>query len=199
MPEQGQGKSNRYTRIHKDTFGTTASLLTGGAQWTLRLVRGTKIAMPHIAKTDVFTYQCQLNHDKELGQSIDGFHIHLKPIGAVTAGQVISLDFAWWWGTGGDVFPNTLPNTGNTQIVLADGDQFKTLIKDIINSNHAVNPRVTPDTINAPAGESYSSEFFIEVTRRNDGTDTYAGEFALTFGDVHYPSDREGSFNEYND
>lgn len=189
----------RFEISHRDTFGTTASLLTGGAVWTYRLVRGTKIAMPHIAKTDVFTYQAQFNHDKELSAPFDGFHIHIKPIGAVTAGQVISLDFAWWWGTSGNVFPNTLPNTGNTQIILATGDQYKVLIKDIINGNHAVNPRLVPDTITPPTGEGYSSEFFIEVTRRNDGTDTYVGEFALTFGDCHYPSERRGSFNEYND
>lgn len=197
--EQGQGRSNRYTRIHKDTFGITASLLSGGAQWTYRLVRGTKIAMPHIAKNDVFTYQAQLNHDKELGQAIDGFHIHIKPIGVVTNGQVISLDFAWGWFTQEDIFPNTLPNTGNTQIILTTNDQYKTLIKDIINGNQAVNPRITPDIIIPPTNEGYSSEFFIQVTRRNDATDTYPGEFALTFGDVHYPSDREGSFNEYID
>lgn len=66
-------------------------------------------------------------------------------------------------------------------------------------NNRQLSLKKTPNTIIPPTNEGYSSEFYIEVTRRNDGTDTYPGEFALTFGDCHYPSDRNGSVNEFND
>lgn len=172
---------------HRDSFGTLATALTGGSQWTLRLLRGTKIAKPHIAKGDVFTYTCQYNHDKTLQQNADDIHIHYMPIGTVTAGQVISLDYAWGWFTTGEVLPNTLPNTGNITITLAAGDQYKFLIKQLdIN--------LTPPTV-----EGYSSELFVEVTRLNTAADTYPGEFALIDQDSHYPTAKIGSYNVTND
>jgi hypothetical protein len=70
---------------------------------------------------------------------------------------------------------------------MADGDQYKYLVKDIVKN------------LTYPPGEDYSSEFFIQSTRRNDAQDTYPGEFALLDGDVHYLADRVGSYNEYND
>jgi len=172
---------------HRDSFGQLQSVLTSGSQWTLRLLRSTKVAVPHIAKTDIFTYKCQLNHDKKLSTNLDGFHIHLIPVGAVTAGQIIALDFAWGWLTTGGIYPDTLPNTGTATIELADGDQYKYLIKNIVAN------------MLFPEGEGYSSEFIIQCTRRNDAQDTYAGEFALLDGDVHYLSNRIGSYNEFND
>lgn len=174
-------------KYHKDSFGLLQSVLTGGSVWAPKLLRNTKIAVPHIAKTDVFTYKAQLNHDKRLSTNLDGFHIHFLPIGSVTAGQVIAIDYAWGWLTDGDVYPDTLPNTGTALIPLATGDQYKYLIKNIV-ANLAY-----------PTGEDYSSEFFIECTRRNDAQDTYAGEFALLDGDLHYLTDQLGSYNEYAD
>ena len=173
--------------FHKDSFGNPQTLLAGGGQWTPRLLRSTKMAVPHIAKAHVFTYIAQLNHDKVLNTNLDGFHIHLLPIGAVTAGQIIAIDYAWGWLTDGDVFPDTLPNTGTAQIVLATGDQYKYLIKNIVAD------------LAYPTGEDYSSELFIECTRRNDGQDTYAGEFALLDGDCHYLINHLGSYNEATD
>jgi len=67
--------------FHKDSFGTLQSVLVGGGTWTPKLYRGTKLVLPHVAKADVFTYMCQLNHDKKLGEGLDGFHIHFKPVG----------------------------------------------------------------------------------------------------------------------
>jgi len=109
------------------------------------------------------------------------------PIGAVSAGQVIAIDYACGWLTGGDTFPNTLPITGTATITLAAGDQYKYIIRNIVQN------------LAFPTGENYSSEFFIQCTRRNDGQDTYAGEFALLDGDVHYLTNHLGSYNEYND
>jgi hypothetical protein len=172
---------------HKDSFGRLQSVLTGGSTWTLRLIRNTKVAVPHIAKNDVFTYIAQLNHDKKLDTNLDGFHIHFLPIGTVTAGQVIAIDYKWVWLTSGDVFPDTLPNSGTATIYLATGEQYKYLIKNIVAN------------LTYPTGEDYSSELFIECTRRNDGQDTYPGEFALLDGDVHYKTNHLGSYNEFND
>lgn len=172
---------------HKDTFGTLQSVLNGASTWTLRLLRNTKIAMPHVAKGDVFTYKAQFNHDKKLATNADDFHIHFIPVGTVTAGQVISLDFAWGWVITNGTFPDTLPNTGNKLITLATGDQYKLKIESIVSN------------LQVPTGEGYSSELFIEVTRRNDGTDTYAGEFALIDGDSHYQTNHLGSYNTVND
>jgi hypothetical protein len=90
--------------------------------------------------------------------------------------------------TNGDIFPETLPNTGTALITLQAGQQFAYLIKQIVTTN------LVP-----PTGEGYSSEFFIECTRRNDAQDTYAGEFALLDGDVHYKSARFGSKYELSD
>lgn len=172
---------------HKDSFGKLQTALTGGGKWTMRLLRNTKMAFPHIAKSDVFTYTAQFNHDKNTGENADGFHIHFIPIGAVTGGEVIAIDYAWGWLTGNDTFPDTLPNTGTATITLEAGQQYKYLIKDIVKD------------LDYPENEAYSSEFFIECTRRSDGQDTYSGEFALLDGDAHYPSGRIGSYNEYTD
>lgn len=105
------------------------------------------------------------------------------PIGAVTAGQVIAYTYAWGWITTGEIFPDTLPNTGSGTIVLATGDQYKLMIEQI-----AAN-------LTYPTGEGYSSELFVEVTRLNTAADTYAGEFALIDQDSHYPTAKGGSYN----
>jgi hypothetical protein len=172
---------------HRDSFGLLQSVLVGGSTWTPRLVRNTKIALPHIAKNDVFTYKCQFNHDKDLGENADDFHIHIIPIGAVTAGQVIAIDCSWTWLTNGDEFPDTLPNAFTATITLEEGMQYKYLIKGIISN------------LTFPVGEGYSSELFVQCQRRNDGQDTYPGEFALVDGDSHYPSNKVGSYNVFND
>lgn len=184
---------------HRDSFGQLQSVLTGGSTWTLRLLRNTKVAVPHIAKNDVFTYKCQLNHDKLLGSVLDGFHVHFIPIGAVTAGQIIAIDYKWVWITNNDTYPDTLPNTGTMYYTLAADDQYKYLIKNIVSTSQVIPPLTDVSTINPPTGEGYSSEFIIECTRRNDAADTYAGEFALLDGDVHYQTNRIGSYNEFND
>jgi len=184
---------------HRDSFGTLQSVLTGAGTWTLRLFRNTKIALPHIAKNDVFTYITQINHDKILNAPLDGFHIHFKPVGEVTAGQVIAIDYAWGWFTEGDIVPDTLPNTGTAYITLAGTDRYKTKIKNLVSTTEIIPPLAVVSAMNAPAGEDYSSEFWIACTRRNDAADTYPGEFALTFADAHYPSDKIGSYNEVND
>ena len=172
---------------HKDSFGFLTSVLVGGSTWTDRLLRGTKMAAPHIAKNDVFCYKAQINHDKILNENLDGFHVHIIPIGAVTGNVTAFFDYAYSWLTNGDTFPNTLAVTGTCQIDLVAGDQYKYLIKPLITY------------IAPPANEGYSSEIFLQFTRRNDGTDTYAGEFALIDGDVHYTANKVGSVSEFND
>ena len=174
-------------KFHKDSFGVLQSVLTGGSVWTLRLLRNTKLAVPHIAKADVFTYKAQINHDKALATNLDGFHIHFIPVGAVTAGQVIAIDYRWGWITGGNYFPDVLPNTGTVLITLADGEQYKYKIEHVVQD------------LQYPVSENYSSEFFIECTRRSDAQDTYAGEIALLDGDVHYQINHLGSYNEFTD
>ena len=178
---------NSESLAHKDSFGFLTSVLVGGSTWTNRLLRSTKMAAPHIAKTDIFCYKAQLNHDKVLGENIDGFHVHIIPIGAVTGGEIIALDFAYDWLTNGNTFPDTFSHTGTCYINLVAGDQYKYLIKPLI------------EDIIAPANEGYSSEIFLQFTRRNDGQDTYAGEFALIDGDVHYTASKLGSVYEYSD
>lgn len=174
-------------QYHKDSFGLIGTVLIGAGTYVTRLIRNTKIAVPHIAKNDTFTYKAQYNHDKVLLTNAEDFHIHLIPIGAVTAGQVINLDWAYGWIKAGDEFPDTLPNTGTTPITLATGDQYKMLIRSVITD------------LAHPTDESYSSELFVQVTRRNDGTDTYAGEFALLDGDSHYLTTHFGSLNTLTD
>jgi len=173
--------------FHKDSFGRLQTVLTGGGQWTPRLVRNTKIVLPHIAKTDVFTYICQFNHEKTLQENLDDFHIHIIPVGAVTAGQKMHFTYGYAWLKNGDTFPDTFAETGTAEITLATGDQYKLLIKQLILD------------IEAPISESYSSELFIEFTRSNDANDTYASEFALVDGDAHYKTNHLGSYNVVND
>jgi len=173
--------------FHKDSFGQLQTELTGGGQWTPRLIRTTKIVAPHIAKLDVFTYKCQFNHEKKLSTNLDDFHIHLIPIGAVTGGEIIALDYAYGWYTTGNTFPDTLPNTGTATINLSAGDQYKILIKGLLSD------------LTFPASEGYSSLLFVQFTRRNDGQDTYAGEFALLDGDAHYQTNHLGSYNTITD
>jgi len=172
---------------HRDSFGTLQTALAGVTTWTLREVRNSKIVLPHIAKNDIFTYKCQYNHDKDLDENADDFHIHIIPIGAVTAGQVIAIDYSWVWLTNGDEFPDTLPNADTALIELSAGQQYKYLIKGI-----------TAD-LTFPTGEGYSSELFFVCQRRNDAQDTYPGEFALVDGDSHYPSNKVGSYEVLTD
>ena len=172
---------------HRDSFGQLQTALQGVTTWTLREVRNSKIVLPHIAKNDIFSYKCQYNHDKRLEENADDFHAHIMPIGAVTAGQVIAIDYAWVWLTNGDEFPDTLPNTGTALIPLSAGQQYKYLIKTIITN------------LQYPTGEGYSSELFVACQRRNDAQDTYPGEFALVDGDSHYPGNKVGSYNTLND
>lgn len=173
---------------HRDSFGKLGTAVVGVSTWTNRYIRNTKFSAPHIAKTDIFSYSCQFNHDKILETDIDGFHIHIIPIGAVTGGEIIALDYGWGWLTNGDVFPDTFTHTGTAYITLNAGDQYKYLIQPILEGG-----------LTFPANEGYSSEFFIQCARRNDGQDTYAGEFALIDGDVHYVVNKLGSYSEYND
>lgn len=186
-------------QFHKDSFGTLQSVLLGASTWTLRLYRNTQIALPHIAKNDVFTYVAQLNHDKTLGSPLDGFHIHFIPVDAVAGGEIIAVDYAWGWYTNNDIVPDVLPNRGTANIALVAGDQYKTKIKNLISTTEIIPPLVAPSVMTPPVGEGYSSMFWISCTRRNDGTDTYASEIALVFGDVHYPTTHLGSYNEYTD
>lgn len=172
---------------HKDSFGQLQSVIVGGSTWTPRLVRSTKIALPHIAKNDIFTYKCQFNHEKTLQENLDDFHIHIIPIGAVTQLVTITFNYGWAWLKNGDYFPNTFTNTGTASIDIVAGDQYRYMIKSLLLE------------IPPPLLESYSSEIFLEFTRRNDGTDTYAGEFALVDGDAHYPTNHLGSYNRLND
>lgn len=187
----GDRKTVTYSKntgfAHRDSFGLLSTTLQGGTTWTNRLLRSTKIAAPHIARNDIFAYKCQFNHDKALGVNADGFHIHILPIGAVTGGEVIYLTVAWGWLTNGDIFPATLPNTDTVPVTLSAGDQYKYKIVQIVSD------------LQFPANEGYSSEFFIEITRGDTPNDTYAGEFALLDGDVHYPSKKLGSDYEFTD
>jgi len=172
---------------HRDSFGQLQTALTGVTTWTLRAIRNTKVVVAHIAKNDIFSYKCQMNHDKQLDTNADSFHVHIIPIGAVTGGETISIDYGYCWLTDGNTYPDIMTATGNTEISLLAGDQYKYLIKTITSN------------IPSPSGEGYSSEFIIQCTRRNDGTDTYAGEFALLDGDIHYKTNHIGSYNEFND
>jgi len=174
-------------QYHRDSFGQMQTVLSGVTTWTLRALRSTKVAVPHIAKNDVFSYKCQLNHDKELATNLDSFHLHMIPITDPASGDVIAIDYGYTWLADGDTYPLTMASTGTAQIQLDDADQFKYLIKAVVTN------------ITAPTGEGYSSEFIIQCTRRKDALDTYAGEFALLDGDVHYKTNHLGSYYEFND
>ncbi len=173
--------TQRYLPAHKDSFGFLRTALTGVTTWTDRQIRNTGVVVPHIAKNDLFSYNIQFNHDKQLGVNIDDFHLHILPVGTVTAGQIIAIDYAWGWYSLNDVIPDTLPNTGTATLELATGDQYKHLLMDIVtNMAH-------------PATEGYSSFCLIKCQRRNDGQDTYASEIAMLGADCHYIVNRNGS------
>lgn len=187
LPRQSVMMSGTTKVAHRDSFGFLTTSLVGVSTWTIRALRGTKVTAPHIARNDVFAYKCQFNHDKKLGVNADGFHLHIIPIGAVAGGEKIHLTYAWGWLTNGDTYPATLPNSNSMDVTLTAGDQYKYMIVPIVSD------------LTFPAGEGYSSEFFIEITRGDTPNDTYAGEFALLDGDVHYPSKKLGSDYEFND
>ena len=188
MTQQGQGKNDRFDQAYKDSFGFLRTALTGVTQWTDRQVRNTGVVMPHIAKQDVFSYNVQFNHDKKLQSAIADFHLHIIPIGTVTAGELIALDFTWGFYSFGAVVDDVLPNSTGSPAVftLSTGDQYKHKLFSI--------------TTNLAVGtESYSGFLLIKFQRRNDAQDTYAGEFALMGADAHYQSDRIGSYNVTSD
>lgn len=187
MADGGQGKKVYWTRVHRDTFGQLSTALAGVTQWTNRQIRNTGIVKPHIAKNDVFSYTAQFNHDKELQEAIDDFHIHMMCVALPVDGNVIAIDYKIGIFTNGNIIPDTLPITGTKLIIVNAADQYKYMIKDIYND------------IPAPTLEGYSGEIWVTCQRRNDAQDTYAGEFALIDGDSHYPSNSGGSFNETTD
>ena len=177
----------RIPEAYKDTFGFLRTALSGVTTWTDRQLRNTGVVLPHIAKADVFYYNVQFNHDKMLDSAITDFHLHIIPVGAVTAGQIIAVDYSWGIYRFGDVIPNTLPNSNTATFTLSTGDQYKHLLFEIVQ-NLAV-----------PTPELYSSFLFIKCTRRNDAQDTYASEIALVGADAHYITNRNGSRNETSD
>ena len=177
----------RIPEAYKDTFGSLRTALSGVTTWTDRQLRNTGIVLPHIAKADVFSYNVQFNHDKMLDSAIADFHLHIIPVGAVTAGQIIAIDYSWGIYRFGDVIPDVLPNTGTKPFTLSTGDQYKHLYLEIVSN------------LTVPITETYSSFLLIKCVRRNDAQDTYASEIALVGADAHYITNRNGSRNETSD
>lgn len=169
---------------YKDSFGFLRTALTGATTWTDRAIRNTGVVVPHIAKNDTFTYNVQLNHDRKFGVDVTDFHLHIVPIGAVTAGQVISIDYEIEIFGFHDTIGDTLLTKSNSTYTLAAGDQYKHLYFEI---KEDILKETTPGV---------SSFLMVKLSRRNDATDTYAGEFALLGADCHYITDRDGSIFE---
>ena len=177
----------RVPEAYKDTFGFLRTALSGVTTWTDRQLRNTGVVLPHIAKADVFSYNVQFNHDKMLDSAVADFHLHIIPVGVVTAGQVIAIDYSWGFYRFGDVIPDVLPNLNTATFELSTGDQYKHLLFEIV------------ENLAVPTPELYSSFLFIKCTRRNDAQDTYASEIALIGADAHYITNRAGSRNETSD
>jgi len=180
-------RSNRFQISHKDSFGFLRTALGGATTWTPRVFRNTGIVLDHVAKGDVFTYTIQFNHDKALQANVDDFHLHFAPVGAITAGQVVSINYSWGLFPIGSEIPDTLPNTGNSPITLAVADLNKHKVADIVQN------------LVISGVEAYSSFLFIRCERLNTAADTYASEIALIGADCHYTTDRRGSLSTYSE
>lgn len=59
-------------------------------------------------------------------------------------------------------------------------------------------PIVLQSVQNGIAQGKSAYQSYVDTTD-DDAADTYAGEFALLDGDVHYQTNRIGSYNEFND
>ena len=161
--------------------------MSGSTSWTDRVIRNTGVVVPHIAKNDIFTYNIQFPHSKKLAEAIADFHLHIVPISLPVAGNIIAIDHSWQFVKFGDVIGVTLTGGSNTATFkLVAADQYKHKYFEVIADM-------------AVGAETYSSFLLVKCQRRNDGQDTYAGEFALLGGDCHYLVDRLGSQFETND
>ena len=178
----------RLEEAHDDMRGQLGTALAGGTSFTPRLYRNTGIAFPHIANTDVLTFNCQIYHRKKMGTNADSFHIHYIPIGS--ANGTIIFDYAWgWWNVNTEI-PDTLPNTGSAELTLATTDQYKYKIFPFF-TNFA-----------PPPSEGYGSYLLVRIAR-NGGTWSPAGvnanELAILDADAHVIVDRAGSLFEASD
>jgi hypothetical protein len=181
--------NNRLRRpVYTDSFGFLRTALTGVTTWTDRVIRNTGVVVPHIAKNDVFTYNIQFPHSKDIGTAIVDFHLHYMPVTLPSAGQVIAIDYSWAFvNNNNGAIPDTLNGgSGTTLLPLSATDQYKLKVTNIVTGM-------------ATGTETYSGFLLVRCVRRNDGQDTYAGEIALLGADAHYLTDRFGSFEPYTD
>lgn len=181
--------NNRLRRpVITDSFGFLRTALVGVTTWTDRVIRNTGIVVPHIAKNDVFTYNIQFPHSKNLGTNLVDFHLHYMPVSLPVAGNVIAIDYSWAFINDMEIIPDTLSGGGSTFITpaLSAADQFKNMRSQIVTNM-------------STGTELYSGFLLVRCQRRNDGQDTYAGEIALLGADSHYYTDRFGSFKTATD
>ena len=174
----------RHFPHHKDSFGFLGTALVGVTTWTPAQFRSTGVVLNEIAKGDIFSHNIQLNHDKQLQSSLDGFHIHFIPM-TNNSGNV-NITYSWGIYHIGDVIPDALPNSDTINIAI-DAEQYKHKIGVIIPS------------MTIPGTEKYSSFVLIRCIRNNNANDTFTGNIALLGADVHYIVDRWGSLYETTD
>lgn len=167
---------------HLDSFGFLRTALSGVQQWTDRNIRSTGVVLPHIADNDIISYNVQFNHNKKLGTSIDGFHLHLIPVGTNTG--TVTFTYSYQWICFNDTISNTLPTSGTTIITINNTDQYKHKLYQIVTG------------MTYTGTETYSSFLLIKIQRTSS---TYNGEVALLGADAHYITHQLGSINETND
>lgn len=120
----------------------------------------------------------QFSHSYEVGTDIE-FHIHWAPTTTNTGSVVWELEYTWQSIDG--TFPST---TVVTVTDPADGTAYKHQIADFA-------------TISG-SGKGMSSIMMVRVRRvGTDGADTYTGDAALLYADIHYRKNSLGSDDEY--
>lgn len=182
----------RRQEAHLDIHGSIGTALGGVTQWTPTQYRTTGIVLNEIASGDIFSFNCQMNHDKKLTSPLDGLHIHCIP--KASQNGFIAFNYEWGFYNIGDTIPATLPNTGTTaDIAIATTDQYVHRLFRLI-SNMATS-----------AIETYSGQLLVKFTAVAPaaGTNWWSAggtnRIALLDVDTHYITDRYGSVNEGTD
>lgn len=191
MPQQGQGKNERFDKSFDDLLGTIQTGILGANQWNVKNIGDTLFPLQFLRNnsSDFFCVHAQSPHWRKQGVNLASIHIHYLLDSAYTGNQTLLFDVFYTWVIPGQIFNASLVNWTqalSVSKVLSTGNlaQWYTDIMGLVLN------------IAPPSPEGYGTGLVFRIVR---GNGTYAGELGIWWADAHAEKDRNGSFNEYTD
>lgn len=187
-----EGTSSSTTR-YDDMLGDVSTSPTGASQWLTAQIGTTGFFINWLqsGQNDFTQQKLQMSHMKALGTALKSLHVHYLLSTSPSAGQTVNLNWAYTWVKMNTAVPAIGSWASNTHTITFTGSEAA--------NTHYVESIVT--NVAAPANETYSSIFFIKITRESQGggADSYGGNFGLLYLDGHIQKNRLGSVNESSD